>query len=155
MSSVPLRVIPETQFVRQTLAWLPLAESVLLLWQQVADPTFLQSLFARYRGRCYDKVLSFPSLVQLIADALLQHDGSARASFERALEDDALAVTIPAAYGKLRRLPIAVSTALLTEGTARLRQLLPVRPATALPRTPQPIRCPSASAAVSTVSVRY
>lgn len=130
---VPVRLVPETCYVQETLARLPLAESVLLLWQQVADPAFLQGLFDRHRGRCYDKVLSFPSLVQLIADALLQHDGSARASFERALEDDALEVTIPAAYGKLRRLPIGLSCAFLTEGTARLRELLPVRPAAALP----------------------
>ena len=118
-ASPTLCVLPETAYAEQTLARLPLAESVLLLWQQVADPDFLQDLFDRHRGRCYDKVLSFPHLVQLIADALLQHDGSARASFEHALQDDALEVTIPAAYGKLRRLPVALSTALLTEGTAR------------------------------------
>jgi hypothetical protein len=114
---------------------LPLAQAALLLWQQVADPTFLQGLFARYRGRCYEKALSFPGLVALIADALLQHDGSARASFERALADDALPVTIPAAYGKLRRLPIALSCAFVTAGTARLHELLPVRPAVTLPRS--------------------
>jgi hypothetical protein len=125
---VPVRVANETQFARDALARLPLAESVLLLWQQVADPKFLQDLFEKWRGRAYEKALSFPSLVQLIADALLQYDGSARASFERALADDALPVTIPAAYGKLRRLPIAVSTAFLAEGTARLHALLPVRP---------------------------
>jgi hypothetical protein len=78
-------------------------------------------------------VLSFPHLVQLLADALLQYDGSARARFEHAQEDDALKVTLPAAYGKLRRLPIALSTAFLTEGTARLRQLVPVRPAAVIP----------------------
>src|SRR5467141_2375296 len=110
-TSLQLRIIPETAYVHETLARLPLAESVLLLWQQVADASFLQGLFDEHRGRCYDKVLSFPSLVQLIADALLQYDGSARASFEHALEDEALAVSIPAAYGKLRRLPIALSTA--------------------------------------------
>ena len=126
---VPVCVANETQFARDALARLPLAESVLLLWQQVADPKFLQDLFARWRGRAYEKVLSFPALVQLTADALLQYDGSARASFERALKDDALPITIAAAYGKLRRLPIAVSTAFLAEGTARLRALLPVRPA--------------------------
>jgi hypothetical protein len=127
---VPVGAAPdETQFAREALARLPLAESVLLLWQQVADPKFLQDLFDRWRGRAYDKLLSFPSLVQLTADALLQYDGSARASFERALYDDTLLVSIPAAYGKLRRLPIAVSTAFLGEGTARLRNLLPVRPA--------------------------
>ena len=116
---VPVCVANQIQFACDALDRLPLAESVLLLWQQVADPKFLQDLFDRQRGRGYDKILSFPSLVQLIADALLQHDGSARASFERALEHDALPVTIPAAYGKLRRLPIAVSTAFLAEGTAR------------------------------------
>jgi Transposase DDE domain len=134
---VPIRVATETRFAREALDRLPLAQSVLLLWQQVADPTFLQDLFNKRRGRAYDKMLSFPILVHLIADALLQHDGSARASFERALEHDALPVSIPAAYGKLRRLPIAVSTAFLTEGTARLHDLLPVKPPTALPRSLQ------------------
>jgi hypothetical protein len=134
---VPIRVVAETTFAREALDHLPLAQSVLLLWQQVADPTFLQDLFDRRRGRGYDKILSFPSLVQLIADALLQHDGSARASFERALENDALPVTIPAAYGKLRRLPIAVSTAFLTEATQRLHDLLPTPPARTLPRSVQ------------------
>lgn len=130
---VPITVLAEASYVQQTLARLPLAEAVLLLWQQVADASFLQGLFDQHRGRCYDKVLSFPSLVQLIADALLHYDGSARASFEHALQDDALEVTIPAAYGKLRRLPIELSTAFLTEGTARLRELLPVPPAAVIP----------------------
>ena len=112
---------------------MPLAEAVLLLWQQVADAAFLQGLFDRHRGRCYEKALSFPSLVQLLADALLQHEGSARASFEQALEEDALDVTIPAAYGKLRRIPLALSCAFLTEGTARLRQLVPLRPLAVIP----------------------
>lgn len=132
-TTVPVCVVPETAYVQETLARLPLAESVLLLWQQVADAAFLQGLFDQHRGRCYDKVLSFPRLVQLIADALLHYDGSARASFEHALQDDALDVTIPAAYGKLRRLPIDLSIAFLTEGTARLRQLVPMRPAVVIP----------------------
>src|SRR5207237_3529485 len=93
---LPLRVLPENGYAQATLARLPLAEAVLLLWQQVADAAFLQGLFDQHRGRCYDKVLSFPSLVQLIADALLHYDGSARASFEHALQDEVLEVTIPA-----------------------------------------------------------
>jgi hypothetical protein len=132
-TTVPVRVANEVGFTRYALDRLPLAQSVLLLWQQVADPEFLQDLFDRHRGRGYQKILSFPSLVQLTADALLQHDGSARASFEQALERDALPVSIPAAYGKLRRLPIAVSTAFLTEGTQRLHELLPRPSANAIP----------------------
>jgi hypothetical protein len=134
---VPIRVATDTAFARQALDRLPLAQSVLLLWQQVADPAFLQDLFDKRRGRAYQKTLSFPTLVHLVADALLQHDGSARASFERAREHDALPVTIPAAYGKLRRLPIAVSTAFLAEGTARLHELLPAKPPTTIPRSLQ------------------
>jgi len=122
---IPVRAVDPHRFAEEALVRLPLAESVLRLWQQVADPTFLQELFEKNRGRAYQKVLSFPTLVQLIADALLQHDGSARASFERALYDDQLPVSIPAAYGKLRRVPIAVSTAFMGEGTARLRALQP------------------------------
>ena len=134
-TAVPIRVAADTPFAREALDRLPLAESVLLLWQQIADPALLQDLFDKHRGRGYDKALSFPTLVHLIADALLQHDGSARASFERALDHNALPVTIPAAYGKLRRLPIAVSVAFLTASTARLHELLPVQPATAIPRS--------------------
>jgi hypothetical protein len=137
---VPIRVVEPTRFAEEALARLPLAEAVLRLWQQLADPTFLQDLFARHRGRAYKKLLSFPALVQLIADALLQYDGSARASFERALAHDHLPVSIPAAYGKLRRLPIAVSTAFLGDGTARLRQLLPVQTPAAIPRSLQAFR---------------
>jgi hypothetical protein len=132
-----VRVIPESCFVQETLARLPLAESVLLLWQQVADAPFLQELFDRHRGRGYEKALSFPRLVQLIADALLQYEGSARASFERAQQDDTLAVTLQAAYGKLRRLPLPLSAAFLAEGTTRLRQVLPGRPTSPLPASLQ------------------
>jgi len=132
---VPIAVANDSGFARAALDRLPLAQSVLLLWQQIADPAVLQNLFAKHRGRAYDKVLGFPAFVHLIADALLQHDGSARASFEHALEHNALPISIPAAYGKLRRLPIAVSVAFLTEGTARLHELLPVQPTAAIPRS--------------------
>jgi hypothetical protein len=132
---VPIAVANGPAFARAALDRLPLAQAVLLLWQQIADPAVLQELFTKHRGRAYDKVLTFPAFVHLIADALLRHDGSARASFERALDHHALPVSIPAAYGKLRRVPIAVSVALLTEGTKRLHELLPVQPTAAIPRS--------------------
>src|SRR4051794_5470942 len=84
-ADAPIAVVTDPTFARNALDHLPLAQSVLLLWQQIADPAFLEDLFAKHRGRGYEKVLSFSTLVHLLADALLQHDGSARASFERAL----------------------------------------------------------------------
>ena len=110
---------------REVLARLPLAEAVLLVWSHLADETFLTDLFEAHRGRCYQKVLTFPVLVSLIADALLEHGGSGRQSFERAAEEGQLQASIQAAYGKLGRLPIPLSEALLAYGTERLRTLLP------------------------------
>lgn len=112
-------------FSREALARLPLAEAVLRLWRWCADEDFLQGLYQCWRGRSYEKVLSFPVLVDLVADALLKHNGSARQSFERAAEVDALPTSMVAAYGKLRRIPIALSEAFLTECTQRLGAVMP------------------------------
>jgi hypothetical protein len=76
----------QQEFAREVLTRLPLAEAVLTLWRWVADEFFLHTLFAGQRGAGYEKVLSFGSLVQLIADALLEHRGSGRKSFVRAQE---------------------------------------------------------------------
>ena len=72
---------------RDVLARVPLAEAVLLVWSHLADEPFLRDRFQSQRGRCYQKVLSFPVLGSLIADAPLEHGGSGRQSFERAVED--------------------------------------------------------------------
>ena len=109
----------------ELLARMPLAEAVLWLWRWIADEEHLESLFDRYRGRCYEKVISFPTMVQLIADALLEHGGSGNQSFRRAREEKVLEASLQAAYGKLRRLPIALSMALLTESSDRLRTVFP------------------------------
>lgn len=118
---------------RRLLARMPLAEATLWAWRWVADEQFLNDLFERYRGRGYTRVLTFPLLVHLIADALLEHDGSGRQSFEQAHHDGDLKTSLPAAYGKLRRLPVALSQALLAECTARLRELFPEGVGHALP----------------------
>jgi hypothetical protein len=76
----------EAEFAREVLSRLPLAEAVLSLWRWVADPLFLLSVFARHRGQGYEKEISFGVVVQLIADALLEHQGSGKKSFERGRE---------------------------------------------------------------------
>lgn len=120
---------------RSVLARLPLANAVLLLWSWIAEASFLQTLFQRYRGRSYEKVISFPLVVELIADALLEHGGSANKSFERGIEHDELKASVQAAYGKLRRLPVALSMAFLAGCTDRLRALFPAAATTAPPKS--------------------
>jgi Transposase DDE domain len=115
----------EAEFAREVLSRLPLAEAVLSLWRWVADPLFLLSVFARHRGQGYEKEISFEVLVQLIADALLEHQGSGKKSFERGREQGLLTASVQAVYQKLGRLPLGLSEAWLAGSTARLRPVYP------------------------------
>jgi hypothetical protein len=116
---------PPSPFALETLTRLPLAEAVLSLWSYVLQPDFLDDLFERQRGRCYTATLTFPTFVELIADALVCHHGSGRASFRHASEQGALPTTPEAVYGKLRRVPLGLSVGFLEDVTARLAPLLP------------------------------
>lgn len=120
---------------RKVLARMPLAEAALLLWSWVTCEDRLKSLWDRFRGACYEKIISFSSMVHLIADALLQHGGSGRRSFEKGIESGELEASLPAAYGKLRRLPIPLSQAFLSECSAALREAFPVWAEWELPKS--------------------
>jgi hypothetical protein len=79
---------------KSALARMPLAEGVLLLWRWVASAERLQAVWDRHRGRCYEKLLSFVTMVHLIADALLEYAGSGRRSFEKSDERDELPCSV-------------------------------------------------------------
>jgi hypothetical protein len=116
-------------FSAAVLEKLPLADSVWrLLRFAMADP-WLQDLWARHRGRCYEQDLKFSTLAHLTADALLQHNGSGHQAFERAKAAESLPVSITATYEKLKHLPLALSESLLAEGTHRMNSVLPEIPA--------------------------
>src|SRR3954453_21074528 len=116
-------------FSAAVLEKLPLADSVWRLLQFTMDDPWLEDLWARRRGRCYERGLKFGTLARLIADALLEHSGSGNQAFERAQEKEALPVSITSAYEKLGNLPVAVSEALLEEATRRMNAVLPEIPA--------------------------
>ena len=117
---------------------LPLAEAVLRLLKFVCNEEFLQIVFQRYRGRAYEKVISFTLFVQLIADALVEFHGSGRKSFQRAAAQEDLQATARAVYGKLSRVPLALSLGLLAESTKRLTEIFPASLAgAAIPRSLQ------------------
>src|SRR5579871_5709975 len=100
-------MIPRSDLALNVLHRLPLAEAVLHLWHWQCDARFLNDLFTAHRGACYTKELSFATLVALIGDALLEHDGSGRQSFQRGRAQGELTVSDQAAYQKLGRLPVA------------------------------------------------
>src|SRR5262249_3182390 len=69
--------------------------------------------------------ITFPSLVSLVGDALLEHEGSANQSFSRAQETGELKASKVAAYRKLGRLAVPLSQAFHRDLSHSLRELFP------------------------------
>jgi Transposase DDE domain len=121
----PKPILPISLDPRQVLDRLPLADALLSILAYVLSPATLDEVFRTHRGRSFELVLSFPTLVTLIRDALLQHNGSGRQSFQRALEQGTLPTSMEAVYAKLRRIPMSLSLGLLETASLRLRSLFP------------------------------
>jgi hypothetical protein len=111
-------------FCKEIIRRLPLAESVTQLFRAIAKDDLLSEVWATHRGRCYERELSFTTMVQLIADALLC-SRSGRDSFRRSKEEGTLGTSIQAVYDKLGRLPIRVSEGFLERSTLALREVFP------------------------------
>jgi Transposase DDE domain len=122
-------------FEKESLRRLPLADASYRLLEPVIAPEFLQDVFARHRGNCYDKVITFPLMVRLVADALLEHGGSGRKSFTQAQAGGSLEASLKATYGKLARMPLALTRAFFGEATQRLRTVFPTITSTPLPES--------------------
>jgi hypothetical protein len=125
----------DSPFDREACRRLPLADAALRLLDFATDAAFLQGVFARHRGRSYESAIAFPTLVHLVADALLGHRGSsAHQTFQHAQETQALDTTVQALYGKLRRVPLDLSLGLLAEAATRLRSVASEAVAHPLPK---------------------
>lgn len=114
-----------TSLEREALKRMPLADACYLLMAQVFSDSVLEEIWETYRGRCYEQDLSFAMVVELLESALFRHCGSGRASFDEASETNRLPVSYTATYGKLGRLPLAVSKGLLQTGATELTAVIP------------------------------
>jgi hypothetical protein len=74
------------------------------MFSYVLDEPFLDGIYEEHRGRCYEDVLTFATLACLVRDALVTHEGSGRASFQRAKAAGELDVLEGSVYPKLARL---------------------------------------------------
>ena len=68
-------------FSAKVLSKLPLADAAWRVLHFTLDDSWLDGLWNRERGRCYEKVLKFSTLARLITEALTQHGGSGRQAF--------------------------------------------------------------------------
>jgi hypothetical protein len=114
-----------TDFQSEVCKRLPLGEAVLRLSQFVLSDENLQVIYDRFRGKSYEKLITFPLFVNLIGKALLEHSGSGHQAFTRAIEAEMLESSFQAMYGKLQRVPEALSQQFLLQSTAKLREVFP------------------------------
>lgn len=112
-------------FALDVLARLPLADAFYSLWHYLTTEDILQPLYLGCRGSCYEQQLTFTELVGVVADALTRHHGSGRKAIQDALQRRQLSTKQRAVYGKLGRVPLVLSEALLSALTACLQGLLP------------------------------
>lgn len=112
-------------FSRELMRRSPLAGSVLEVCDHIFDDQLLESIWDRYRGRCYQDVLRFEDSLRLMRDALLRHGGSAHKLFLELEDRKANPVDESNFYRKLARMPVELSRGLLRECTQRLTGLLP------------------------------
>ena len=113
------------EFERELMQRSPLAACVLETCDFIFDDAFLRSTWDEHRGRCYEDVLKFEQFLRLMRDALVNHGGSAHRVFVDLEASDEQPCDESNFYRKLARTPVAISRALLREGSQRLRQLLP------------------------------
>lgn len=107
---------------------MPLVEATWLLWEKVFPESALNAFFESHRGACYQRSFTFANLVYLVNDALCQHGGRARPMLNQHASSEHCPASEQAFYGKLRRMPVALSEAFLAEGSNLLRPWLAKRP---------------------------
>lgn len=120
-------------FDQQLKQRLPLVCATLELFDFAFDELLLAGLYEQHRGRCYEDVLSFPRLVSLVRDCLLQHKGSGHRLFQELERDHRQPVDESNFYRKLSRMPVEASRALLQRCTMRLIQVAATPLAVLLP----------------------
>jgi hypothetical protein len=117
--------LPPEILAAMALPAVPLANATLTVWSYLLHEEFLHDFYDRHRGRGYEDILTSPTVVALIRDALILHKGSALPALETAAEQGDLPTCQEAFYAKLRRITPALSEAFLAEATERLVTLLP------------------------------
>lgn len=121
------------EFAVEALRRLPVAEAILSVFAVICSQQRMDDLYSVHRGRSYQGLLSFHRLVELMTSAILEHDGVARPALLDSRKAGQLPVSDQAAYGKIRRMPTALSHALLSESIAALMELFPDRTITQVP----------------------
>lgn len=109
--------VPLAVMVRGTLEWL------------LDEPT-LEALFEKHAPGQYTRELTLHALVRLVIQVAAGIHRSVHAAYkaDQALDEPNITTTFQALYGKIGRLPAAVSEAVVRHGAERCQRLLTLQP---------------------------
>ena len=98
---------------------------MLELSDHLFDAATLDSIYEQNRGRCYQDKLTFSDFLTLTRDSLIHQGGSAHRLFLDLEKTQSQPVDESNFYRKLSKMPEKVSQALLSNGTAKLMEVMP------------------------------
>lgn len=119
-------MVDNESFSEEVMSRLPLAQATLEVLAHAHSKPELDDLFNRQAGASYERFITFADLLGLLGDALLQRGGNLAATIDLADEQGRLAASRTAYYGKLRRIPLALSVGYLRHASTRLVGVAPV-----------------------------
>ena len=105
------------------LAGQPLAQALLLQFWAMWSPSQLERLYEENRGRSYERKLSFASLVDMMVKVMVTKGGSFWRVLRKASHSGELKASYQAVYGKIGRMPLRVSEALVRHSAEVLEEL--------------------------------
>ncbi len=112
-----------TAVVDGCLAGKPLAEGCLLMCREMWDPEELDRIYEENRGRSYQRKLTLPFLVDTMLKVLGSEAKSLWGLVQDAGDRGELDASYQAVYGKLGRVPVAVSEALVRHSADVLEEV--------------------------------
>jgi len=112
-------------FERELIKRSPLAAGVLDMSAYIFNDQLLKAIWDEHRGRCYEDVLTFSTMIRLMRDALIRYGGSAHGLFLELESRKEEPVDESNFYRKLSRTPVQISRAMLSCCTQSLCELLP------------------------------
>jgi hypothetical protein len=90
--------------------------------ERILDPKALDALFLRTAEQQYTKELLFSQLAELMGQVVLQLQPAVHAAYQGMA--DAIGVSVQAVYGKLQRVELPVSAALVSYSAARVAAVI-------------------------------
>src|SRR5205085_9565257 len=119
------KIMVKDALERELIKRSPMAACVLDMSSYIFSDQLLKSIWDEHRGRCYEDVLNFSTMIGLMRDALICHGGSAHKLFLELESREEEPVDESNFYRKLARTPVQISRAMLSDCTQHLCELLP------------------------------